>query len=46
MALVVQDLSIFARAPHVVRRSFSAEVIKTEYLKEMAARIVLAEAAR
>ncbi|GFR97622.1 tRNA (guanine(26)-N(2))-dimethyltransferase [Elysia marginata] len=44
--LVVPDLSIFARAPHVVQRAFSAQVIKTEYLKEMAARTVLAEAAR
>ncbi|RUS68709.1 hypothetical protein EGW08_023528 [Elysia chlorotica] len=46
LALVVPDLSIFSRAPHVVRREFSAQIIKTEYLKEMAARVVLAEAAR
>ncbi|GFO04705.1 tRNA (guanine(26)-n(2))-dimethyltransferase [Plakobranchus ocellatus] len=46
LCLVVPDLSVFARAPHVVRRTFSSQVIKTEYLKEMAARVVLAEAAR
>lgn len=46
LCLVVPDLSIFARAPHVVQRCFSAQVIKTEYLKEVAARTVLAEAAR
>ncbi|CAG5120280.1 unnamed protein product [Candidula unifasciata] len=46
LCVIVPDISLFARTPHVVQRFFAADVVKTEYLKELAARIVLASLAR
>ncbi|BFY99364.1 hypothetical protein BsWGS_02403 [Bradybaena similaris] len=46
LCVVIPDISLFARSPHVVQRFYAADVVKTEYLKELAARIVLASLAR
>ncbi|KAK7095089.1 TRMT1-like protein [Littorina saxatilis] len=50
VCIVVPDTMQFARSPHVVRRYFGANCIKTGYMKELAVRIILAalatEAAR
>lgn len=46
LCVVIPDISLFARSPHVVHRFYAADVVKTEYLKELAARIVLASLAR
>lgn len=45
VCVVVPDIMQFARTPHVVRRFYGATCFKTEYLKEMAARIVMASLA-
>ncbi|XP_012941753.1 TRMT1-like protein [Aplysia californica] len=45
LCVVVSDSSMFARSPHVVKRWYAVDVMKTEYLKEMAARVVLADLA-
>ncbi|XP_067662516.1 TRMT1-like protein isoform X1 [Haliotis asinina] len=46
VSLVVPNVSGFSRTPHIVLRNYSAHVIKTDYTKEMAARIVTACMAR
>ncbi|KAL8613262.1 hypothetical protein ACOMHN_001586 [Nucella lapillus] len=50
VCLVVPDTMHFARSPHLVRRCYGAHCLKTEYLKELTVRIILAtlatEAAR
>ncbi|XP_025112396.1 TRMT1-like protein isoform X3 [Pomacea canaliculata] len=45
VCVVVPDVLHFARTPHVVRRSYSATCIRTEYIKELAARIIVASLA-
>ena len=42
LCVLVPDTMHFARSPHVVRRCYGANCIKTEYLKELAVRIILA----
>ncbi|XP_076471670.1 uncharacterized protein LOC143301339 [Babylonia areolata] len=42
VCVVVPDTMHFARSPHVVRRTYGAHCMKTEYLKELAVRIILA----
>ncbi|XP_071096497.1 TRMT1-like protein [Haliotis cracherodii] len=46
VSLVVPNVSGFARTPHIVLRNYGANVIKTDYSKEMAARIITACMAR
>ena len=46
LCVVVSDTSVFSRSPHVVKRWYAADTLKTEYLKEMSARIVIGNIAR
>ncbi|XP_059144368.1 TRMT1-like protein [Physella acuta] len=46
VCFIFPDISLFARSPHVVQRYYSANIIKTEYLKELAGRIIIANLAK
>ncbi|ESP04823.1 hypothetical protein LOTGIDRAFT_184794 [Lottia gigantea] len=46
LCLIVPDISMFARSHQVVERMYSAAVIKTDYIKELAARVILGKLAR
>lgn len=46
LCFTVADTAVFVRSPHVVKRWYAADVIKTEYSKEMAARIILGALAK
>ncbi|XP_055886543.1 TRMT1-like protein [Biomphalaria glabrata] len=46
LCCLCSDVSLFARSPHVVQRLYGANLVKTEYLKELSARIIIANLAR
>ncbi|CAL1541398.1 unnamed protein product [Lymnaea stagnalis] len=46
LCFVFPDVSLFARSAHVVQRYYGVDVVKTEYLKELTARIIIGSLAR
>ncbi|KAH9492307.1 TRMT1-like protein [Bulinus truncatus] len=46
LCIICPDVSLFARSPHVVQRNYGANVVKTEYLKELSARIIIGNLTR